>query len=160
MSEPGERPQTPAELKEQIEIERLGAPLLIYRDDDVQRIAQIKEDRGALWIGRSPSADVSLPGDSEVSKLHAQVEHVGSDCTLVDDGLSRNGSFVNEERVSGRRMLRDGDVIRVGRTRIRFLNPTRYCRRRSGRTPAPPTRRQRPRTASRRRRSGFSSVES
>ena len=104
-------------------MERLGAPLLIYRDDDVQRIAQIKEDRGALWIGRSPSADVSLPGDSEVSKLHAQVEHVGNDCTLVDDGLSRNGSFVNEERISGRRMLRDGDVIRVGRTRIRFRSP-------------------------------------
>ena len=104
-------------------MERLGAPLLIYRDDDVQRIAQIKEDRGALWIGRSPSADVSLPEDSEVSKLHAQVEHVGSDCTLVDDGLSRNGSFVNEERISGRRMLRDGDVIRVGRTRIRFRSP-------------------------------------
>jgi DNA-binding CsgD family transcriptional regulator len=123
MTGPGERPQTPAELKEQIEMERLGAPLLIYRDDDVQRIAQIKEDRGALWIGRSPSADVSLPGDSEVSKLHAQVEHVGSDCTLVDDGLSRNGSFVNEERISGRRMLRDGDVIRVGRTRIRFRSP-------------------------------------
>ena len=104
-------------------MERLGAPLLIYRDADVQRIAQIKEDRGALWIGRSPSADVSLPEDSEVSKLHAQVEHVGSDCTLVDDGLSRNGSFVNEERISGRRMLRDGDVIRVGRTRIGFRSP-------------------------------------
>ena len=102
-------------------MERLGMPLLVYRDgDDVQRIETISGDRGELWIGRSSSADVSLPGDGEISKLHAQVEHVGTDCTLVDDGLSRNGSFVNEERVSGRRMLRDGDVIRVGRTRIRF----------------------------------------
>lgn len=102
-------------------MERLGMPLLVYRDgDDVQRIETIGGDRGELWIGRSPSADVSLPGDGEVSKLHAQIEHVGTDCTLVDDGLSRNGSYVNEERVSGRRMLRDGDVIRVGRTRIRF----------------------------------------
>ena len=102
-------------------MERLGMPLLVYRDgDDVQRIETISGERGELWIGRSPAADVSLPGDGEVSKLHAQVEHVGTDCTLVDDGLSRNGSFVNEERVNGRRMLRDGDVIRVGRTRIRF----------------------------------------
>lgn len=124
VSGPGERQQTAVELKEQIEMERLGMPLLIYRDgDDVQRIETIAGDRGGLWIGRSPSADVSLPADGEVSKLHAQVEHVGTDCTLVDDGLSRNGSFVNEERVSGRRMLRDGDVIRVGRTRIRFRAP-------------------------------------
>jgi DNA-binding CsgD family transcriptional regulator len=105
-------------------MERLGMPLLIYRDgEDIQRIETIAGDRGALWIGRSPSADVSLSADGEVSKLHAQIEHVGTDCTLVDDGLSRNGSFVNEERVSGRRMLRDGDVVRVGRTRIRFRAP-------------------------------------
>ena len=124
MSGSGERRQTAAELKEQIEMERLGMPLLVYRDsDDAQRIETIGGDRGELWIGRSPAADVSLAGDEEVSKLHAQIEHVGSDCTLVDDGLSRNGSFVNEERIGGRRMLRDGDVIRVGRTRIRFRAP-------------------------------------
>ena len=116
MSGSGERQQTAAELKEQIEMERLGMPLLVYRDgDDAQRIETIGGDRGELWIGRSPAADVSLAG--------AQIEHVGSDCTLVDDGLSRNGSFVNEERIGGRRMLRDGDVIRVGRTRIRFRAP-------------------------------------
>jgi DNA-binding CsgD family transcriptional regulator len=124
MSGPPERQQTASELKEQIEMERLGMPLLVFRDgDDVQRIVTIGDERGELWSGRSPSADVSLPGDGEVSKLHAQIEHVGTDCTLVDDGLSRNGSFVNEERIGGRRMLRDGDVIRVGRTRIRFRAP-------------------------------------
>ena len=98
--------------------------MLVYRDaDDEQVIRTIEAERGEIWIGRSPSADISLAGDGEVSKLHTQIEHVGTDCTLVDDGLSRNGSFVNEERVSGRRMLRDGDVIRVGRTRITFKAP-------------------------------------
>jgi hypothetical protein len=124
MSVPDERPQTPAELKEQIEAERQGLPLLVHRDaDDAQRIVALEGERGELWIGRSASADISLPGDEQVSKLHARIEHVGTEATLVDDGLSRNGSFVNEERVGGRRMLRDGDVIRVGRTRIRFRAP-------------------------------------
>jgi hypothetical protein len=124
MSAPAERPQTAAELKEQIEAERLGLPLIVYRDDeDAQRIVTLAGERGELWIGRSPSADISLPGDGQVSKLHARIEHVGADATLVDDGLSRNGSFVNEERVGGRRMLADGDVIRVGRTRLRFRAP-------------------------------------
>jgi FHA domain-containing protein len=99
-------------------------PLLVFRDgDDVQRILPIEGERGSLWIGRSDSADVSLPADGEVSGLHAQVEFVGSECTVLDDGISRNGTFVNEERVGGRRRLRDGDVIRVGRTRIVFKVP-------------------------------------
>jgi pSer/pThr/pTyr-binding forkhead associated (FHA) protein/DNA-binding CsgD family transcriptional regulator len=126
MSVPGDQPraQSAVELKAQIEMERLGLPLLIFRDaEDEQQIRAVEGGRGEIWIGRSPSADISLAADGEVSKLHSQIEFVGSDCTLVDDGLSRNGSYVNEERVGGRRMLRDGDVIRVGRTRIRFRAP-------------------------------------
>jgi pSer/pThr/pTyr-binding forkhead associated (FHA) protein len=88
-----------------------------------QRILVVPEGQRELWIGRSDGADLRLPWDREVSKLHAQLEFVGGDCTLVDDGLSTNGSFVNEERVSGRRRLDDGDVLRIGRTRILFRSP-------------------------------------
>lgn len=124
MSDPDERPQSAVELKEQIEAERRGLPLVVYRDGEgAQRIVTLEGERGELWVGRSPSADISLPADEQVSKLHARIEHVGAEATLVDDGLSRNGSFVNEERVGGRRMLADGDVIRVGRTRFRFRAP-------------------------------------
>jgi DNA-binding NarL/FixJ family response regulator len=40
-----------------------------------------------------------------------------------DDGLSRNGTFVNEQRIAGRRRLRDGDVIRVGHAGLRYCDP-------------------------------------
>lgn len=123
-AQPGPRAQSASELKEQIETERLGLPFLVHRDGEgEQRIRVIEGARGELWIGRSPSADISLPWDGEISQLHAQLEFVGGECTLVDDGLSRNGSFVNEERVSGRRRLRDGDVIRVGRSPVLFRAP-------------------------------------
>lgn len=116
--------QSAAELKEQIEAERRGLPLLVFRDEaGVQRIVALEGERGEIWIGRSAAADVPLGADAEVSKLHARIDFVGRDCTLVDDGLSRNGSFVNEERVSGRRRLRGGDVIRVGRTLVNFRDP-------------------------------------
>lgn len=36
---------------------------------------------------------------------------------------SRNGSFVNEERVHGRRHLRDGDALRFGRTAVTYRRP-------------------------------------
>jgi len=39
---------------------------------------------------------------------------------VVDDGRSRNGTFVNATRLSGRRRLADGDVLVLGRTAIRF----------------------------------------
>ncbi len=124
-----EQPQGPkavtgSELKAQIEAERLGRPFLVYRDGEgAQRILAVEEDWRELWIGRAESADIALRWDREVSSLHAQLELVGDECTVVDDGLSTNGSFVNEERVSGRRRLNDGDIVRVGRTGILFRAP-------------------------------------
>lgn len=120
----GPRAQSAQELKDQIVAERDGRPFLVYRNEaDEQRIVRIEEGTGELWIGRSGSADVRLSDDSEVSALHAQLEFVRDDATLVDDGLSKNGSFVNGERIRGRSLLRDGDMIRVGRTVILYRAP-------------------------------------
>ena len=47
---------------------------------------------------------------------------------MLDDGRSTNGTFVNEERVQGRRTLRHLDVIRVGATRLRFHDPSEAAR--------------------------------
>jgi pSer/pThr/pTyr-binding forkhead associated (FHA) protein len=117
------RAATAPELKAQIEAERAGRPFLVYRDGaDEQRIVPI-EANAELWVGRGGSADVRLEWDEEVSALHAQIEVVRDECTLLDDGLSRNGSFVNEERVHGRRHLRDGDSLRFGRTVVVYRRP-------------------------------------
>jgi pSer/pThr/pTyr-binding forkhead associated (FHA) protein len=118
-------PQTSAaELKAQIEAERGGRPFLVLRDGEgAQRIVTIEEARTELWVGRNEAAGLRIEWDEEVSALHAQIEVVGDECTLLDDGLSRNGSFVGEERVHGRRRLRDGDTLRFGRTRVLFRRP-------------------------------------
>jgi pSer/pThr/pTyr-binding forkhead associated (FHA) protein len=120
----GPRAKSAQELKDQIVAERDGRPFLVYRDErDEQQIVRVEEETNELWIGRSPSAGLRLEGDPEVSALHAQLEFVREDATLVDDGLSRNGSFVNGERIRGRRRLRDGDMVRVGKTVILFRAP-------------------------------------
>lgn len=121
----GPRAASAPELKAQIEAERAGRPFLVFRDgDDEQAIVTVEPGTSELWVGRGDSADVRLGWDEEVSALHAQVEVVRDECTLVDDGLSRNGSFVNEERVHGRRLLRDGDAIRFGRTTVLYRRPS------------------------------------
>ncbi|HEX6780852.1 MAG TPA: FHA domain-containing protein [Solirubrobacterales bacterium] len=111
------------ELKAQIEAEREGRPFLVFRDGSGEQVIQPLAADAELWVGRSGSADVRLEWDAEVSSLHAQIEVVRDECTLVDDGLSRNGSFVGEERVHGRRHLRDGDAVRFGQTVVVYRRP-------------------------------------
>ena len=55
--------------------------------------------------------------------MRAELERLGDEWTASDDGPSRNGSFVNGQRISGRHRLRDGDVLRVGRTQIAYRVP-------------------------------------
>jgi pSer/pThr/pTyr-binding forkhead associated (FHA) protein len=112
------------ELKAQIEAERGGRPFLVLRDGaGAQRIVTVEAGMTELWVGRGEAAGLRIDWDEEVSALHAQIEVVGGECTLLDDGLSRNGSFVGEERVHGRRRLRDGDTLRFGRTRVLYRRP-------------------------------------
>lgn len=110
-----------SELKQQVEAERSGEPFLLYRDGTgEQRIVRLADDVTRLTVGRGGETDLRLDADTEVSRLHAQFERIGGDWTLSDDGLSRNGSYVNGERVTGRRRLRDGDTLRFGMTRMVF----------------------------------------
>jgi pSer/pThr/pTyr-binding forkhead associated (FHA) protein len=54
---------------------------------------------------------VVLDGDPCVSRVHATLERVAGVWTIDDNGLSRNGTFVNGRRVSGRLQLHDRDEI-------------------------------------------------
>jgi pSer/pThr/pTyr-binding forkhead associated (FHA) protein len=113
---------TATELQDRRTAERAGEPFLVLRDGDgVQRLVRLAGER--LSIGRGEGNDVGLPWDAEVSRLHAELEQRAGEWTVVDDGLSRNGTFVNGVRVAGRVRLRDGDVLRVGRTAVAFRHP-------------------------------------
>ena len=113
--------QTPAELKEIIAAERTGFPFVVWRTDEgEQRLLLLDQERWRVTIGRDPAADIPLPWDAEVSRTHALLEQVGRGWTVVDDGLSRNGSFVNGVRAIGRRRLRDKDRLVFGATTITY----------------------------------------
>ncbi|MGI8730764.1 MAG: FHA domain-containing protein, partial [Solirubrobacteraceae bacterium] len=100
---------TPAELRERIEAERAGTPFLVLRDGQgAQQLYVLEQQLTRVAIGRSAGNDVALAWDSEVSRLHVELERLGDEWTAADDGLSRNGSFVNGQRISGRHRLRDG----------------------------------------------------
>jgi pSer/pThr/pTyr-binding forkhead associated (FHA) protein len=115
---------TPSELQRRLAAERLGRPFLLYRAaDGAEELFSMTDESGTVTIGRGESCDVRLPRDPEASRLHAQLERLGDTWVVVDDGLSRNGTFVNGERIGGRERLADGDVLRCGESLLTFRDP-------------------------------------
>jgi FHA domain len=112
---------SPSELKELLALERGGQPFLVFRDPEGRmRIFQTGTESRTYTVGRRPGMDLSIFWDSEVSGLHTELQGFSGEWTIVDDGLSTNGTYVNGQRVGGRRRLRDGDRIRIGRTILAY----------------------------------------
>ena len=73
-----------------------------------------------LRIGRDEACELAL-SDRQVSRHHATLFRQGSAYFLRDEH-SRNGTFINDELVSGARRLEDGDEIGIAsRYRIIFV---------------------------------------
>src|SRR5438128_159914 len=71
----------------------------------------------SLVFGREAGSDVVVAG-KDVSRRHAEIVQTPKGYLLVDSSI--NGSFVNEERVQGQRILARTDVIRIGEEQFRF----------------------------------------
>lgn len=72
----------------------------------------------SVIFGRDSGTDYNLK-DHAVSGRHARIT-VDPSGTHVEDLASRNGTFVNGERIDGRRALADGDHLRLGDTLLKF----------------------------------------
>jgi two-component system, cell cycle response regulator len=73
----------------------------------------------SAFIGRGPGVEVNL-SDGTVSERHARLIR-GPGGIYVQDGKSKNGTFLNDEPVAKRVRLVDGDHLRIGNTILRFL---------------------------------------
>src|SRR5881398_1132281 len=70
-----------------------------------------------IVFGREAGCDIVVAG-KDVSRRHAEIMQTPKGYVLVDS--STNGTFVNEERVQGQRILQRADVIRIGEESFRF----------------------------------------
>jgi DNA-binding CsgD family transcriptional regulator len=116
---------TAADLQRLLAAEREALPFLAFSDESGTLRLHPLDGAQSATLGRGDHNAVALPWDAEVSRTHAQLELVGDAWTVSDDGLSRNGSFVNGARTRGRCRLSDGDTLRVGRTSLLFRWPGR-----------------------------------
>jgi pSer/pThr/pTyr-binding forkhead associated (FHA) protein len=108
---------SPRELKELLAAERVGKPFLAFRDrEGGLGLFVIGHEEQTRTVGRRAEMDLAIDWDPEVSGLHAELQTLSGEWAIVDDGLSTNGTYVNGQRVNGRRRLCDGDRLRMGKT--------------------------------------------
>jgi pSer/pThr/pTyr-binding forkhead associated (FHA) protein len=100
---------------------RSTSAYLVFTDGEThRRTFDLKAGDDLVRIGRGAASDLRLGWDREVSRVHAELARLGDGWTVIDDGLSSNGTFVNGERLVGRRRLSAGDEIRVGATVLTY----------------------------------------
>jgi two-component system cell cycle response regulator len=74
-----------------------------------------------LEIGRSPTAEVSLPEVLSISRNHARIQYLEG-LVVIEDLGSTNGTYVNDRRIGGPTVLRSGDRFQVGAVHFKFLH--------------------------------------
>ena len=86
------------------------------------RVIEPREQRGRqfdlvgdLTLGRSSACTVVLEGDTFASSVHARIFHDDDDLWLEDLG-SKNGTYINDERIAEPVRVRRGDRLKVGAT--------------------------------------------
>jgi pSer/pThr/pTyr-binding forkhead associated (FHA) protein len=70
-------------------------------------------------IGRSDACHLRPKSDA-ISRKHCRIL-VASDAVFVEDLGSRNGTFINGERVTQKRAVQSGDHLRIGKLEFEFL---------------------------------------
>ena len=72
----------------------------------------------AVMLGRSSKCDIQIDQES-ISRNHSKIVNTGKSLLIRDLG-STNGTYVNDEPIE-EHVLRDGDLIKIGRTIFKFL---------------------------------------
>lgn len=103
-------------IRENMVAENTKGVLLIMEGEDAGKVVGI--EAFPFSIGRLPTNNLPL-GDNQISREHAQLKKSSEGGVEIADLRSRNGLFVNDQRVE-RARLRPGDRIRVGATVIIF----------------------------------------
>jgi serine phosphatase RsbU (regulator of sigma subunit)/pSer/pThr/pTyr-binding forkhead associated (FHA) protein len=85
------------------------ATLLLLKGGNQGQRVQLDADKTVL--GRNPDCHVVISGTA-VSRAHAQIVRVNGKF-YIEDNQSRNGTFVNNEQITGRTLLKDSDRIKI-----------------------------------------------
>lgn len=86
-------------------------------------VVQLQTTGAAISIGRTAPCELVLSDDPDMSRRHARIVWTGSSWTLEDIGSSNGtfiGEFQTERKLAAPSAIKDGDIFRVGMTRLRL----------------------------------------
>ncbi len=95
----------------------------------------------AVKLGRDPTvADVTFP-ERSVSRLHARIAETAPGVYQIFDEGSTSGTWVNFTQIpaEGGQVLKDGDVVNLGRVQLRFRQRVTPPAKPAGEPAEPPT---------------------
>lgn len=97
---------------------RLTACLVQYNGHQIGKRYLINKPQ--VVIGRAAEVDIVL-NEQSVSRQHAAL-HTDGEAIEIEDRNSSNGTFINDERIQGRRPLKDGDIVRLGTVLLKYFS--------------------------------------
>jgi hypothetical protein len=112
---PASKVAPPAATPEATQVEKKPVLIGTLTSDDGTMHPLIED---VTTIGRVGSNDIMLD-DGSISTKHARV-HRAAEGFVIEDLRSRNGTFVNSDKVTDKRLLVDGDLVRLGKVILTF----------------------------------------
>ncbi|MDA0746426.1 MAG: FHA domain-containing protein [bacterium] len=91
---------------------------LVWMDETTGKEKVYLVSEADRFAGRDPLTDIVI-GDEQASAKHVKISYREAAFHVADLG-SRNGTFVNGERVTDTRRLEDEDLIKIGQTMFKF----------------------------------------
>jgi pSer/pThr/pTyr-binding forkhead associated (FHA) protein len=87
-------------------------PVISFSSDQTFGSEKISFTKPEISVGRDPSCDILLSDDT-ISSRHAKI-YFRNSLWWIEDLLSTNGTYLNEERLETPTILISGDEIRIG----------------------------------------------
>lgn len=100
------------------EAQQKPAALLVVGGDLNGTIFDLKDE--VTTVGRFPDNSIPLEFNG-ISRYHFKVSEAGSDQYSVEDAGSKNGTFLNNQKIEGTVALKKGDMIKVGSMALKYL---------------------------------------
>ena len=100
-----------------------GHAYVRYRDGERFHAVVLDPAASPIYFGRDSDCVVRVTSDPRVSRRHARLIH-GAGQWSIEDGPSRNGTFVDGKRATGEHILDDGMTVTVGTTLLSFHVPS------------------------------------